>query len=258
MKKAKNKLCHLTLLLLFIGSTVWASEIPRVENLKITAQEGEVTLRYDLNNPNYNGAVILFSISLDRGRSWRDPKGASGDLGRGIDGGSGKKIIWDLLKEFPNGIDKHVDFRVETRAERDYKPVEPDSYHVDAIKALLEHFIQVQNDADLNGLRDIYGNHVRYFSSGMVALDFIIKDKKAYFKRWPSVRISLAAPVEISATGGGNEWHVHTEMNFNVYSSRRRRGVKGISVFDLIVRKIGDRFRIVSQKEKVKTRKKYR
>ncbi len=62
---------------------------------------------------------ILFQISLDGGKSWQAPKGASGDLGQGVYEGSDKQIRWDVLEAYPQGLEQHVDFRVETKGERE-------------------------------------------------------------------------------------------------------------------------------------------
>ncbi len=43
----------------------------------------------------------------------------SGDLGRGVTPGKGKRITWDARGDFPDGINQPVDFRVETKAERE-------------------------------------------------------------------------------------------------------------------------------------------
>ncbi|MCG8036132.1 MAG: SUMF1/EgtB/PvdO family nonheme iron enzyme [Candidatus Thiodiazotropha taylori] len=103
---------------LFPMSMVMADNIPKVKQLLATESEGEVTLRYELVDPAGLGAEVLFEFSTDGGKRWIKPQGTRGDLGPGVQGGS-RVINWDSYLTFPQGINKRLEFRVETRSERE-------------------------------------------------------------------------------------------------------------------------------------------
>jgi formylglycine-generating enzyme required for sulfatase activity len=92
----------------------------RVENLSGEQDGQESVLTYDLvgEGPGARDEVIM-EISLDNGKTWDTPKGLSGDVGKGLRAGKGKRIRWNVLEEFPQGMDVDVRFRVQTASERD-------------------------------------------------------------------------------------------------------------------------------------------
>jgi formylglycine-generating enzyme len=82
-------------------------------------QEGrDALLTYDLAGKGAKDEVIV-EISLDRGRTWKKPKGLWGDVGKGIAPGKGKRVQWATLEELPQGLDAEVRFRVITLSERE-------------------------------------------------------------------------------------------------------------------------------------------
>jgi hypothetical protein len=126
-----------------------------------------------------------------------------------------------------------------------------------AIQGLIERYLQMHNNGDA-GLNDqIYAEQVDYFTKADASLSFIQQDKRAYFKRWPRVSMTLLAPVQIGASATPNQWPVQAQFRFDVYNAQRREGIRGISQNDFVVRARNGEMRITSQREKVTQREKY-
>ncbi len=122
-KLVKILFCTLTLLFAaFLPGESRASG-GRVANLKVYQEGRDVVLTYDLEaeDPSKKEEVI-FEVSTDGGTTWKSPKGAWGDAGKGVRPGRGKKIRWSVLEEFPRGFDEDVRFRVVTRSELEGGP----------------------------------------------------------------------------------------------------------------------------------------
>ncbi|MES9904545.1 MAG: formylglycine-generating enzyme family protein [Sedimenticola sp.] len=117
--RSRTTLLQWILLTLFSGLLQGAE--PGAAAHLTSRQAGEqVILEYQLTGVPGSRNEIIFELSLDGGKSWRKPEGkTSGDLGRGVTPGKGKRITWDARGDFPDGINQPVDFRVETKAERE-------------------------------------------------------------------------------------------------------------------------------------------
>ncbi|MCG8036136.1 MAG: formylglycine-generating enzyme family protein [Candidatus Thiodiazotropha taylori] len=117
------KLFMLCMLLGMIAAMpIQAEPIPRVTNAEIAQEGGDIVLHYRLDDPVGQGAEVIFEVSTDQGKSWKIPNGISGDHGRGITAGGGKRIRWDIYRDYPRGLRQQVEFRVETRSERELIP----------------------------------------------------------------------------------------------------------------------------------------
>ncbi len=124
------------------------------------------------------------------------------------------------------------------------------------VQALIDEYIRLHNETDIGALQNLYSARVNYFNEGTVNLADITKDKRRYFQRWPSQRLSLNGIPDIRPDGDGY-WRVSFDLNFNVYSSAKKQGIRGVSRYHLLIREEGGSYRIASQQETVLRRIKY-
>lgn len=70
-------------------------------------QEGElIIIRYDLDGKLNKKYRVNLSLSDDYGVTFKiKPKAIRGDLGKNITPGKGKEIIWDMTKDYPDGLE---------------------------------------------------------------------------------------------------------------------------------------------------------
>lgn len=125
------------------------------------------------------------------------------------------------------------------------------------IQRLVERYIQLQNKADIKAIGQVYARRVNYFNKAGADRAFIKKDKASYFKRWPEVKMLLLEPVEIAPLIDPDKWQVVARIGFDVYSGKRRQGVRGVSRNTFVVKHNNGFYRVVAQREKVTKRKKY-
>ncbi len=104
--------------------SVFASE---VVDLRLGQEGPSVVLDYTLkaDGSEKDGNVSL-TVSLDGGRTWFTPKTVTGDLGRKVKVGPGKRITWNVLADYPKGIDAaDVRYRVEAAGDGGAGPSGP-------------------------------------------------------------------------------------------------------------------------------------
>lgn len=86
--------------------TMMGQVMGKVSNIRFETNDNKVTLYYDLaasNNEEYTVAVLLRKES-DRAFRYA-PKDLQGDVGRGHFAGKSRKIVWNISKEFPEGLE---------------------------------------------------------------------------------------------------------------------------------------------------------
>jgi len=120
MKKRKQS--QFIPLFLIVASVTWFSPNSRaaeVVNLKSYQKGRDIILEYTLKrHVSERRDSVTMKISLDNGRTWQKPKGIYGDVGKKVTVGSGKRITWSVLEDFPEGLDQEVIFRVEAAGEK--------------------------------------------------------------------------------------------------------------------------------------------
>jgi len=103
-------LCYLLSLVLIAESIplslLYATEEGAVKNVWHTVLGNKVVVYYDLLG--VDGQEYDVKVILKRQRDPRfvyEPKNLSGDVGKGKFGGTGRQISWDILREYPQGLD---------------------------------------------------------------------------------------------------------------------------------------------------------
>jgi hypothetical protein len=135
------------------------------------------------------------------------------------------------------------------------KPV-VSSISYDELKSLVHEYLYVSNRGDVDELLELYDNEVSYFSQGNVSKSFIARDKRNYYKRWPSVTNSLEGQINVINFSDDNTKKLSFTLSFSVYNSSRRERISGTAENILIVRKMNGKLKIISENQKVLTRKK--
>jgi hypothetical protein len=123
------------------------------------------------------------------------------------------------------------------------------------ILTFIDDYISRGNSRDLKGVMDLYANRVNYFRADNVSKDFIYKDKKKYYKRWPSMQVEFIKINNIERYG--NERTVTYTILFDVYNYAKRKGIRGKAINTVILKNINGSLKIISDKQKVLSRQKY-
>ena len=89
---------------------------PVVSNVKAKQREGSrlVDITYDVADPDSPTLTVYLKVSPDGGKTWKGPvELVSGDVGRGIVPGVGKRIEWDAGKEIgPNQFGMRYRYKI--------------------------------------------------------------------------------------------------------------------------------------------------
>jgi formylglycine-generating enzyme required for sulfatase activity len=72
-----------------------------------------VDITYDVADPDSPTLTVYLKVSADGGATWKGPvELVSGDVGRGIVPGGGKRLVWDAGKEMPNQFGVKYRYRI--------------------------------------------------------------------------------------------------------------------------------------------------
>ena len=100
---------------LIIGAIQVLALDPVVSNVKAKQREGSrlVDITYDVADPDSPTLTVYLKVSADGGGTWKGPvELVSGDVGRGIVPGAGKRLVWDAGKEMPNQFGVKYRYRI--------------------------------------------------------------------------------------------------------------------------------------------------
>ncbi len=86
-----------------------------VQDVRVSQEGDTVVLTYNLvaRGSEHRDGVQVW-VSEDNGRQWRQLKGVSGDIGADVAVGAAKRIEWQVLADFPQGVDSELQFQVKT------------------------------------------------------------------------------------------------------------------------------------------------
>ena len=88
---------------------------PIVSRVQAKQREGSrlVDITYDVADPDSSTLTVYLKVSADGGVTWKGPvELVSGDVGRGIVPGGGKRLVWDAGKELPNQFGVKYRYRI--------------------------------------------------------------------------------------------------------------------------------------------------
>jgi hypothetical protein len=95
------------ILIIFISSNLKLSaQDPVTKNSDFELQGDNIVIYYDLDaDPDEEYEVQVFLLRESDQSFKYVPKFVSGDVGEGKFAGEKKKIVWEILKEFPDGLE---------------------------------------------------------------------------------------------------------------------------------------------------------
>lgn len=174
----------------------------------------------------------------------------------------------------PSFLEKlNMFFSVKPQAESSKEPIAapaatPNSYLQSANEApstntdeaelisFVNNVITINNNGNLHDILDLYGDRVDYFGKGMVEKRYIERDKFAFYKRWPIVNCSLNGGINIQVRPERDVWFLTYNINYFTQSPVRREQSSGEAITAIEVKRIGNRFIIISEKQNVIRREK--
>jgi hypothetical protein len=112
-------------------------------------------------------------------------------------------------------------------------------------------FLATVNRSDPSELLAFYAGRVDYFDRGIVGKDYILRDKQAYYRRWPEVRNKLQDKVLLERTDREDTVTLSFRIAWEVYSPERGATRTGTAHNELQVRRIGDELKITAERQRV-------
>jgi hypothetical protein len=109
LQKTKD-LCYLMILLMLLPQVAASSsaeeEAIKVQNVRYEIVGLKVMIRYDLEGPLGRDYIVKLVLKREQSSSFLHfPKSVAGDVGEGSFVGVGRKIDWELLKDFSQGLE---------------------------------------------------------------------------------------------------------------------------------------------------------
>lgn len=124
----------------------------------------------------------------------------------------------------------------------------------DAALFVIERFLDGGNT--VQDVAPLYADTVRYFDRGVETRDSVLRDKAAYFERWPERRfepdLSTLSTREIGGPDGRRDVEVAMEVDFDVAGGDR--SASGRSRLEMVLAPIGDGFIILAERGRVVSR----
>jgi len=96
-------------------STAFSGEEIAVRNVRFDLSGNKILIAYDLVGPSDQTYVVKVILKRRQIPSFEYvPKAVSGDVGEGKYAGAGRQVNWDILRDYPNGLEgDDYYFRVE-------------------------------------------------------------------------------------------------------------------------------------------------
>ena len=125
-------------------------------------------------------------------------------------------------------------------------PTPPDLITADRVNRFVETYLADGETDDIGLQVWFYSFPVRYFNHGLVNQDFVVRDTKAYVKRWPERSYTIVGPVTFHPSAPGE-----TQIEFTIdYSVRNKSQSKsGRTRNYWTVRTTGDEMKIIEIRE---------
>ena len=114
-----KRLIALFLIYIVVPCIVVAAE---VKNLKVGQSGDNAVATYDLvGGAGEQDAEVTVVITIGNERRTSEKLSLTGDFGKGVKVGTGKKIVWNVLKDFPAGPHGDLRWDVKVAAGKSYK-----------------------------------------------------------------------------------------------------------------------------------------
>ena len=97
------------LFLLFLFFSALTSFAENASNVRVRQEGKTIVVTYDLKSKS----IVRLLMATDAAPDYRELKAVAGDVGKRVDAGKDRKIVWNLLDEQDEFVAKGVRFRVE-------------------------------------------------------------------------------------------------------------------------------------------------
>jgi hypothetical protein len=134
-------------------------------------------------------------------------------------------------------------------------PAPSDAVPDKAIHDFVEDLLVASSSGDPNRLLPFYGDRVDYFKMGVVGSDVILKDREAYYRRWPEIKLRLDGDVSVYAGDTSTTKVVKYICHYDVRSPARKVHATGATEATLVISTAGSALKIIGQTEAVKSAK---
>jgi len=117
------------------------------------------------------------------------------------------------------------------------------------ITEFIERYFVLLNSGNLVDIIQLYADKVDYFAAGTVSREFIFRDKKRFYERWPDIEYLLSGDVDIDR----RDCPVSASflLNFRAHNPGTDDNVSGIAKNILTLEKTKDELKIVSEKQMI-------
>jgi peptidyl-prolyl cis-trans isomerase A (cyclophilin A) len=105
----------IAMLLLLVTALPALAAAAEVKNLKVSQSSDKAVAKYDLvATAGEQEAEVSVAIIIDNKRRTSDQLSISGDFGKGVKVGTGKRIVWNATADLPSGFDGEVKWDLKT------------------------------------------------------------------------------------------------------------------------------------------------
>lgn len=118
-------------------------------------------------------------------------------------------------------------------------------------RSFIAEFCRLNNDAtNPEAMLSLYDEQVDLLDAGIVGKDRVLAERRNYLKRWPEMRWDPITDSLVS-TADGDNLRLSFNADFHLASAERKERIDGQATLDLVLRKVGQDWKIISEKEKV-------
>ncbi len=112
------------------------------------------------------------------------------------------------------------------------------------IRNFVNDYLNRNIDNVIEYVLEIYADKVDFYKAGVVDRNFITKDKKDYFSKWPYRKYEITSDIKISQSDVHKQWIA--EINYSYYIANKTRNLEGEAWCKLTIKEEG-RLKIVGE-----------
>ena len=125
-----------------------------------------------------------------------------------------------------------------------------------AVRDFVRAFLEASRGNDVERVLSFYAERVDYYTMRSIGQDAIRRDKQAYSRRWPDVKLELEGPPIVQEGPSPGTKRATYICRYDVSSPARNAHASGRTGTVLVVSNVNGALKIVDQKESVESAKK--
>jgi len=123
---------------------------------------------------------------------------------------------------------------------------------VSQVTSFIRNYLDLWEKGSASSVLTYYATSVDYYSVGIVGLDFILKDKQNFLKKWKKLNFEIIVPVEVQHDDVSGTLSVRFTYQFSADSGKESS--RGVAENFWKIKKIDGKFKILSEKQKILSR----